>query len=167
MVSHPVLALVANFMVFHILQNFLLTTQGSPWFAGSSLTGVLLMAVLAFYAFSTSLGADLFSEVPCSTSKLRSTARHGAPNPGPYHRRLQKRTGLGPHPPYEKSPFWSLFRDYVRRSELRRSRNVARASLWGLLWGPKPWIIEANSCTSLYRSSFRIASCLCFGVGCT
>jgi hypothetical protein len=33
-----------------------LTTQGSAWYAGISLTAVLLMAAMAFYAFYTSLG---------------------------------------------------------------------------------------------------------------
>jgi hypothetical protein len=50
------LALVANFMVFNILQNFPLTTQGSAWYSGISLTGILLMAVMVFYGFRTSLG---------------------------------------------------------------------------------------------------------------
>jgi hypothetical protein len=50
------LALVANFMVFNILKGFPLTTQGSAWYAGISLTGILLMAAMAFYGFYTSLG---------------------------------------------------------------------------------------------------------------
>jgi hypothetical protein len=49
------LALVATW-VFVGLLNFHLTTQGSAWYAGISLTGILLMAAMAFYAFYTSLG---------------------------------------------------------------------------------------------------------------
>jgi hypothetical protein len=51
------LALVACF-VFQLclLENFPLTTQGSSWYAGISLAGILLMAALAFYAFYISLG---------------------------------------------------------------------------------------------------------------
>jgi hypothetical protein len=39
-----------------LLENFPLTTQGSAWYAGISLAGILLMAAMAFYAFYTSLG---------------------------------------------------------------------------------------------------------------
>jgi serine/threonine-protein kinase len=39
-----------------LLENFPLTTQGSAWYAGISLAGILLMAVVAFYGFYTSLG---------------------------------------------------------------------------------------------------------------
>jgi hypothetical protein len=56
MIRFGLLALVANFMVFNILQNFPLTTQGSAWYAGISLTGILLMAAIAMYGFYTSLG---------------------------------------------------------------------------------------------------------------
>ncbi len=56
MIRLGLLALVANFMVFNILQGFPLTTQGSAWYAGISLTGILLMAAMAFYGFYTSLG---------------------------------------------------------------------------------------------------------------
>jgi serine/threonine-protein kinase len=56
MIRFGLLALVANFMVFNILQGFPLTTEGSAWYAGISLTGILLMAAMAFYAFYTSLG---------------------------------------------------------------------------------------------------------------
>ena len=38
-----------------------LTTQGSAGYAGISLAGILLMAVMAFYGFYTSQGADPFS----------------------------------------------------------------------------------------------------------
>jgi hypothetical protein len=43
-------------VVFNILQNFPMTTDGSAWYAGISLTGMLLMAAITFYAFYTSLG---------------------------------------------------------------------------------------------------------------
>jgi hypothetical protein len=56
MIRFGLLALVANFMVFNILQGFPLTTQGSAWYAGISLTGILLMAAMTFYGFYTSLG---------------------------------------------------------------------------------------------------------------
>jgi hypothetical protein len=39
-----------------LLENFPLTTQGSAWYAGISLAGILLMAAVAFYGFYTSLG---------------------------------------------------------------------------------------------------------------
>jgi hypothetical protein len=35
---------------------FPLTTQGSAWYAGISLAGILLMAAVTLYAFYTSLG---------------------------------------------------------------------------------------------------------------
>ena len=38
------------------LESFPLTTQGSAWYAGISLAGILLMAAMAFYGFYTSLG---------------------------------------------------------------------------------------------------------------
>ena len=38
--------------------DFPLTTQWSAWYAGISLTGILLMAALAFYGFYTSLGGQ-------------------------------------------------------------------------------------------------------------
>ncbi len=56
MIRFGLLALVANFMVFNFLQNYPLTTQGSAWYAGISLTGILLIAAIAFYGFYTSLG---------------------------------------------------------------------------------------------------------------
>lgn len=49
-------ALVANFMVFSVLQDFPLTTEGSAWYAGISLAGILLIAAMALYGFYTSLG---------------------------------------------------------------------------------------------------------------
>jgi hypothetical protein len=56
MIRYGLLALVANFMVYNILQSFPLTTQASAWYAGISLTGIMLIAALALYAFYTSLG---------------------------------------------------------------------------------------------------------------
>jgi hypothetical protein len=42
--------------LFVSLLSFPLTTQGSAWYAGISLAGILLMAAMAFYGFYTSLG---------------------------------------------------------------------------------------------------------------
>ena len=56
MIRFGLLALVANFVVHIILQNFPLTTQGSAWYAGISLAGILLIAAMAFSGFYTSLG---------------------------------------------------------------------------------------------------------------
>ena len=56
MIRFGLLALVANALVYNILQNFPLTTQVSAWYAGISLAGILLIAALAFYGFYTSLG---------------------------------------------------------------------------------------------------------------
>jgi hypothetical protein len=56
MIRFGLLALVAGIMVLNILQNFPLTTHGSAWYAGISLTGILLMAAMAFYGFYISLG---------------------------------------------------------------------------------------------------------------
>jgi hypothetical protein len=56
MIRFGLLALVTNFVVFNIVQNFPLTTQGSAWYAGISLTGILIMAAITSYAFYTSLG---------------------------------------------------------------------------------------------------------------
>ncbi len=50
------LAGVANRIMYGILIAFPLTTEGSAWYAGISLAGILLMAALAFYGFYTSLG---------------------------------------------------------------------------------------------------------------
>ncbi len=51
------LALLAAFVCqLCLIENFPLTTQGSVWYAGISLAGILLMAALAFYAFYISLG---------------------------------------------------------------------------------------------------------------
>ena len=56
MIRFGLLTLVANFVVWSILTHFPLTTEGSAWYAGISLAGILLMAAMAFYAFYTSLG---------------------------------------------------------------------------------------------------------------
>jgi Protein kinase domain len=51
------LALVSCFFFqFGFLEKFPLTTQGSAWYAGISLAGILLMGAMAFYGFYTSLG---------------------------------------------------------------------------------------------------------------
>jgi hypothetical protein len=56
MIRFGLLAVVANFVVVNILQNYPLTTEGSAWYAGISLTGILVLAALALYGFYTSLG---------------------------------------------------------------------------------------------------------------
>jgi hypothetical protein len=56
MIRFGLLALVANHVVFSILQHFPLTTQFSAWYAGIGLTGILLIVSLAFYGFYVSLG---------------------------------------------------------------------------------------------------------------
>jgi serine/threonine-protein kinase len=44
------------FVFAGLLHDFPLTTQGSAWYAGISLAGIMLMAAIALYAFYTSLG---------------------------------------------------------------------------------------------------------------
>ena len=56
MIRFGLLTLVTNFVFWYVLTNFPLTTQGSAWYAGLSLAGILLLAAIAFYAFYTSLG---------------------------------------------------------------------------------------------------------------
>ena len=56
LIRFGLLTLVANFVFWYVLTNFPLTTQGSAWYAGISLAGILLMAAIALYAFYTSLG---------------------------------------------------------------------------------------------------------------
>ena len=56
MIRFGLLALVTNYVVYNILQNYPLTIHGSVWYAGISLTGILMMAAIAFYGFYTSLG---------------------------------------------------------------------------------------------------------------
>ena len=48
--------LVVTFVFASLLGDFPLTTQGSAWYAGISLTGILFMAAMALYGFYTSLG---------------------------------------------------------------------------------------------------------------
>jgi hypothetical protein len=50
------LSLVASVVFGTCFLSLPLTMQGSAWYAGISLTGILLMAALAFYGFYTSLG---------------------------------------------------------------------------------------------------------------
>jgi serine/threonine-protein kinase len=50
------LAGLANAVIYSFLTRFPLTTDGSAWYAGISLTGILLMAAIALYGFYTSLG---------------------------------------------------------------------------------------------------------------
>lgn len=56
LIRFGLLALMANYIVSNILQNFLLTTRGTEWYSGICLAGILLIAALAFYGFYTSLG---------------------------------------------------------------------------------------------------------------
>jgi hypothetical protein len=56
MIRFGLLTLVANFVFWQVLSNFPLTTQSSAWYSGISLTGILLIAAIALYAFYTSLG---------------------------------------------------------------------------------------------------------------
>jgi hypothetical protein len=53
------LALVASVVFGFCFLNLPLTTQGSAWYAGITLTAILLMAAMAFYGFHTSLGGRL------------------------------------------------------------------------------------------------------------
>jgi hypothetical protein len=52
------LYLVVTFVFVGLLLNCPLTTQGSAWYAGISLAGVLLIAALAIYGFYTSMGGQ-------------------------------------------------------------------------------------------------------------
>jgi hypothetical protein len=56
LIRFGLLAVVAQGFFNVLLSNFPLTTQGSAWYAGISLAGILLMAAMAFYGFYTSLG---------------------------------------------------------------------------------------------------------------
>ena len=56
LIRFGLLAFVATGFFNTLLSNFPLTTQGSAWYAGISLAGILLMAAIALYAFYTSLG---------------------------------------------------------------------------------------------------------------
>lgn len=57
MIRFGLLAVVAQGFFWGFLWTVPLTTQGSAWYAGASLTGILLMAAMAFYGFYTSLGS--------------------------------------------------------------------------------------------------------------
>jgi len=54
--TNNALTMVAHDVVWTILETFPLTFQGSAWYAGISLAGILLIAAVTFYAFYTSLG---------------------------------------------------------------------------------------------------------------
>jgi hypothetical protein len=56
LVRFGLLAWLADGIFQGLLRSFPLTTQGSAWYAGISLAGILLMAAMAFYGFYTSLG---------------------------------------------------------------------------------------------------------------
>ena len=56
LIRFGLLAVVAAGVFNDLLGSFPLTTQGSAWYAGISLAGILLMAAIALYAFYTSLG---------------------------------------------------------------------------------------------------------------
>ena len=56
LIRFGLLAVVAAGVFNDLLGSFPLTTQGSAWYAGISLAGILLMAAMAFYGFYTSLG---------------------------------------------------------------------------------------------------------------
>jgi hypothetical protein len=42
--------------LWYLLTHFPLTTQGSAWYAGISLAGILVMAAITLYGFYTALG---------------------------------------------------------------------------------------------------------------
>jgi serine/threonine-protein kinase len=56
LIRFGLLALVAANVFNDFLGSFPLTTQGSSWYAGLSLAGILLMVAIAWYSFYTSLG---------------------------------------------------------------------------------------------------------------
>jgi tRNA A-37 threonylcarbamoyl transferase component Bud32 len=56
LVRFGLLAFAASGFFNNLLTGFPLTTQGSAWYAGISLAGILLMVAITFYAFYTSLG---------------------------------------------------------------------------------------------------------------
>lgn len=56
LIRFGLLALVANYVIWYLLTHFPLTIQGSAWYAGISLAGILLMAAIALYGFYTSFG---------------------------------------------------------------------------------------------------------------
>jgi len=56
LIRFGLLAFVVEGFFINLLENFPLTTHGSAWYSGISLAAILLMAVVAFYGFYTSLG---------------------------------------------------------------------------------------------------------------
>jgi serine/threonine-protein kinase len=56
MIRFGLLTLVTNYVIYNILQNYPLTIHGSVWYAGLSLTGILMIAAIAVCGFYTSLG---------------------------------------------------------------------------------------------------------------
>ena len=61
LIRFGLLAIVVQGFFNVLLSHFPLTTQGSAWYAGISLVGILLMAAMAFYGFYTSLaGRPIF-----------------------------------------------------------------------------------------------------------
>jgi hypothetical protein len=56
LIRFGLLAFVVQGFFDNLLEGYPLTTQGSAWYAGISLTAVLLMAAIALYSFYTSLG---------------------------------------------------------------------------------------------------------------
>jgi hypothetical protein len=81
LIRFGLLALAVNLVVVNIVQTFPLTAQGSAWYAGISLTGILLIAAMAFYGFYTSGGAGRFSGLPCTRGSRRTTIRAQAIHP--------------------------------------------------------------------------------------
>ena len=60
LIRFGLLALVANFILRSLLTTFPLTTQGSAWYAGISLAGILLMAAMALYGYTALGGRRIF-----------------------------------------------------------------------------------------------------------
>jgi hypothetical protein len=56
LIRFGLLAVVAAGVFNDLVGSFPLTTQGSAWYAGISLAGLLLVAAMALYGFYTSLG---------------------------------------------------------------------------------------------------------------
>jgi hypothetical protein len=55
LIRFGLLAFVVQGFFDNLLESYPLTTQGSAWYAGISLTAILLMAAIALYGFYTSL----------------------------------------------------------------------------------------------------------------
>src|SRR5271157_5117723 len=56
LIRFGLLTMVAHDIFWSVLETFPLTAQGSAWYAGISLAGILLLAAISFSAFYTSLG---------------------------------------------------------------------------------------------------------------